>query len=157
MTININSWYPFRDRWNAEGEPHELADLQVVAIQEHHLHTQEACGDAQEWLESRGWRAILSRAATLPSGKPSGGVGLLIRQSDEYGLTDPGLSAGEFSHRLCVVRLTASNISPCLVVSMYLEVSGGLNETNRSILSVIAQWQEATQLPVIAAGDFQVA
>ncbi len=70
-----------------------------MMVQEHHLTTKELCEDAQEWCEGRGWRAVFGLAAKLPTGRPSGGVALLFRQSDTLGITDPGLSAGEYGHR----------------------------------------------------------
>ncbi len=157
MTLNINAWMPFRDRWNTEGDFAELENVEVIFIQEHHLTTTELCNDAQEWLERRGWRGIFGRAAKLPSGKPSCGVAILIRLSDAYGITEPGLSSGAFESRLLAVRLAAADLSPCLLVCAYLEVNVGMNETNRTILSTIAQWQEATQLPVVAGADFNLA
>jgi hypothetical protein len=82
MTLNINAWHPFRDKWASEGEPAEFVGVHVMMLQEHHLTSREACGDAQEWCEGRGWRAVFGLAAVLPSGRPSGGVALLFRQSD---------------------------------------------------------------------------
>jgi hypothetical protein len=157
MTLNINAWMPFRDRWSAEGEPAELADVQVMFLQEHHLTTQESCDDAQEWCENRGWRAVFGRAARLDSGRASAGVALLFRQSDTLGITDPGLSAGDQGHRLLAVRLAAGTLEPCLVIAAYFEANVGLNPTNRGLLSTIAQWQETARVPAIIGADFNVA
>ena len=74
--MNINSWQPFKDKWMAEGEPPEFLNVHVLMLQEHHLTSREACGDAQEWREARGWRAVFGLAAVLPSKRPSGGVAL---------------------------------------------------------------------------------
>ena len=73
LTINVNSWLPFRDRWAEEGEPEELRSATVLFLQEHQLTTAEACSDAEEWSERRGWNAVFRRAAILPSGRSSGG------------------------------------------------------------------------------------
>ncbi len=104
-----------------------------------------------------GCRVVFGLAATLPTGKPSFGAALLFRQSDTLGLTDSGLSAGALSHRLLAARMAAEKLEPCLVVVGYFEVSVGLNEMNRTLLSLIAQWQEASQLPAIVGSDFNVA
>ncbi len=157
MTLNINAWTPFRDRWSVEGEPAELADVQVMFLQEHHLTNQESCNDSQEWCEKRGWRAVFGRADRLDSGRASAGVALLFRQSDTLGITDPGLSAGAQGHRLLAVRLAAGTMEPCLIIVAYFEANVGLNVTNRGLLSTIAQWQEAARLPALIGADFNVA
>ena len=132
LTININSWFPFRDKWSAEGEPSEFSAVQVMMIQEHHLTTQELCDDAQEWLEGRGWRAVFGLAAMLPSGRPSGGVARLFRQSDTLGITDPALSAGDLGHRLLAVRMVVDGYEPFIVAVAYFEVGAGLNKLNHT-------------------------
>ncbi len=73
ITINVNSWHPFRDRWEEEGEPDEIGSATVLFIQEHQLTSAEACSDAEEWCEKRGCHAVFRRAAVLPSGRSSGG------------------------------------------------------------------------------------
>ena len=110
-----------------------------MMIQEHHLTTREMCNDAQEWLESRGWRAVFGLAAKHASGRPSGGAALLFKQSDTLGITDPGLSAGVQFHRLLAVRMTTSALEPSLIIAAYFEANVGLNETKRGLLSTIAQ------------------
>ena len=110
-----------------------------------------------KWCERRGWRAVFGLAAVLPSGRPSGGVALLFRQSDTLGITDPGLSAGDLGHRLLAVRMVVDGYEPCLVAVAYFEVGVGLNEINRTILSTLAQWQETVQLPAIIGADFNFA
>ena len=83
-------------------------------------------------------------------------MALLFKQSDTLGLTDPGLAPGTLGPRLVAVKMDADGLEPCLVVSSYFEVGVGLNELNRAILSQIAQWHEATQLPAIIGADFNI-
>ena len=156
LTININSWFTFRDKWSVEGQPPEFDAVTVMMLQEHHLTTRELCNDAQEWLDGRGWRAVFGLADKHATGRPSGGVALLFKQSDTLGITDPGLSAGDQFHRLLAVRMVTPVLEPCLVIAAYFEANVGLNATNRGLLSTIAQWQDATQTPVILGADFNV-
>ena len=84
-------------------------------------------------------------ATRLPSGQPSGGVAILVAQRADVGVVDPGLQAGEWGHRLLGVRISVPTLDPFILVSVYLQSNGGLNETNRELLSVLAQWQELAQ------------
>ena len=93
LTLNINSWFPFRDRWSAEGAPPELQSATVLLLQEHKLTTTALCDDAVEWCGRRGWNAVFRPAAVLPSGKASGGVAILLAQRADIGVTDPLLKA----------------------------------------------------------------
>ena len=156
LTININAWAPFRARWSEEGAPQEIQSATVLLLQEHKLTTQEQCSDATEWCAKQGWKAVFRPAATLESGKPSGGVAILLADRADIGITDPQLKAPGFEHRLLGLRLVAPGLSPTILVSAYLQAGGGMNVTNRTLLSTIAQWQEETQAPVLAGGDFNI-
>ncbi len=52
--------------------------------------------------------------------------------------------------------MSAGSLEPCLVVAAYFEVNVGLNHTNCSLLSTVAQWQEAYQTPAIIGADFNL-
>ncbi len=80
----------------------------------------------------------------------------MVRSRPDLGLTDVGLSAGDHQHRLMGLRMELGGMDPIILAAAYLEVGVGLNAVNRSILSTIAQWQEAASLPVLVGGDFNV-
>ena len=121
ITMNMNSWVLFRDRWSAEGAPEETSSATVVFLQEHKITTPELCGDAVEWCGKRGWNAVLRLAATLPSGKASGGVAILSAQRADIGVTDPMLKAEGLEHRLLALRLAAPGLEPMIITSAYLQ------------------------------------
>ena len=92
LTINANSWLPFRDRWSAEGAPVETQSATVIFLQEHKLTDEESCADAVEWCPKRGWNAVFRKATVLQSGKPSGGVAIMVAQRADVGVVDSMLS-----------------------------------------------------------------
>ena len=140
-----------------EGEPEEIQSATVLLIQEHQLTTAEACSDAEEWCERRGWNAVFRRAAVLPSGRSSGGVAILSAARPDIGVTDPSLQAEEgLEHRVLGLRLKLPGVDPFLVASAYLRAGGGLGRTNRTILATLARWQDEAQLPVFVGGDFNL-
>ena len=156
LTLNINAWQPFRDRWSEEGTPKEIQSATLIFLQEHRLTTVEQCQDATEWCAARGWDAVFGRATQLASGKPSGGVAILIAHRPDVGVTDPQLNTEGMEHRLLALRLVAPGLTPTIVAAVYLQAGGGLNQTNRSLLATLAQWQESAQLPILAGGDFNL-
>ncbi len=152
LTLNINSWYPFKQRWSEEGTPREIESATVLLIQEHKLTSLEQCDDAVEWCSRMGWKALFRQAEQLPSGKASGGVAILVADRTDIGITDPTLRAAGAEHRLLAVRLVAPGLEPTLLVSAYLQAGGGLNQLNRTLLSTLAQWQETAQAPILVGG-----
>ncbi len=156
LTLNVNSWLPFRDRWSSEGTPAEIQSATVLFIQEHKLTDEEACSDAAEWCAKRGWNAVFRPATALQSGRASGGVAILVAQRADVGVVDPGLPTAGCAHRLLGLRLAAPGLASVLVVSAYLQAGGGLNATNRMLLATVAQWQEVEQCPTIVGGDFNL-
>ena len=155
LTINVNAWQPFKTRWAAEGTPPEIQSATVLLLQEHKITSQELCSDAVEWCARQGWRAVFRPAATLATGKPSGGVAILIADRADVGVTDLQLRAPGYEHRLLGLRLVAPGMN-VILASAYLQAGGGMNITNRTLLSTIAQWQESTQTPVLVGGDFNL-
>ncbi len=125
LTVNVNSWYPFRDRWSAEGAPEEILSATVLCLQEHKLTSEEACSDAVEWCGKQGWNAVFRPATLLSSGKPSVGVAILCAQTPDVGVTDPMLPSDGCGHRLLGLRLAAPGIEPTIIVSAYLQAGGG--------------------------------
>ena len=85
LTLNVNSWQPFKERWTNEGEPAEIQSATVLLLQELHLATEAQCRDATGWLESRGWLAVVRQARVLESGKTSGGVAICVRRRADVG------------------------------------------------------------------------
>ena len=156
MTINVNAWSTFREKWATAGEFREFDGSTAILIQEHKLQGRDQCRDAEEWCGRRGWHATFSSAITLPSGQPSGGVAILVAQRPDLGVVDCGLHPGDWGHRILGLRISVPGADPFLLASIYLQANGGMNETNRALLSQIAQWQEQMQQPVIAGGDYNV-
>ena len=156
LTLNINSWLPFRDRWSAEGSPPEIQSATVLFLQEHKLTSTALCDDAVDWCGKRGWNAVFRPAATLQSGKASGGVAILVAHRADIGVTDPMLKAEGWEHRLLALRLAGPGLEPMILVSAYLQAGGGLNRTNRTLLATMAQWQEEARAPILVGGDFNL-
>ncbi len=156
LTINVNSWHPFKVRWSEEGTPSEILSATVLFLQEHKLTTVEQCDDAVDWCARQGWKAVFRPAVTLPSGKASGGVAILLADRADIGVTDPLLRVPGYEHRLLALRLVAPGLEPTIVISAYLQAGGGLNHTNRTFLSTVAQWQEEAQAPILVGGDFNM-
>ena len=101
ITININSWTPFRNKWTAEGLPKEMTSATVLRLQEHQLVSDDAIGDAEDWLRSRGYHAVFQPAVRLKSGKTSGGVAIVVREREDVGLADLQLQYGDHKHIEC--------------------------------------------------------
>ena len=76
LTLNVNSWQPFKERWANEGATPDIQSATVMLLQEHHLVTELQCRNATEWWEAVGWQAVFRQARTLDSGKSSGGVAI---------------------------------------------------------------------------------
>ncbi len=106
----------------------------VLLLQEHKLTSAALCDDAVEWCGKRGWSAVFRPAATLPSGKASGGVAILVAHRADIGVTDPLLRAEGWEHRLLALRLAAPGLEPTILVSAYLQAGGVLIRTNRTPL-----------------------
>ncbi len=155
LTLNINSWTTFKERWATTTEPEELQSATVMLLQETHLATAEQCGDATEWLEKRGWRGIFVPAQHQPSGRTTGGVAICVRHRADVGVTLPNLES-ENPHRLLAVKLAVSGLPEMLVVCIYMEAGVGLNRLNRTLLATAASWQEEMRLPILMGGDFNV-
>ena len=100
ITVNVNSWAPFRNKWSTEGLPKELLSATVLSIQEHHLVSDAEIGDAEDWLRARGYHAVFQPALKLQSGKTSGGVALAVRDVEDVGVTDLQLQYGDLGHRV---------------------------------------------------------
>ncbi len=154
LTVNINSWGPFKERWTNEGEPAEIQSATVMLLQETHLVTDVQCSDATEWLESRGWLAVFRPAQMQDSGKSSGGVSVCVRKRADIGVTLPDLVTEE-PHRLLAVKLEVTGLPTMMLVSAYFQAAVGLNKLNRTLLATVASWQEEQRLPVLIGGRLQ--
>jgi hypothetical protein len=47
-------------------------------------------------------------------------------------------------------------MDPIIAASAYLQAGGGMGETNRTVLSTLARWQDEAQLPLLVGGDFNL-
>ena len=59
----------------------------MLLVQETKLACEEDARSAVEFAYGKGWLAQFSLAETLESGKPSGGVGILVRAGANYGIS----------------------------------------------------------------------
>ncbi len=157
ITMNVNSWRAIRDKWSTEGVPEELLTAHVIFIQEHRLATSEECDDAVEWCAARGFNAVFRPAVSLESGRPSCGVGILIAQRDDFGVTEPHIEyQTDEAPRIMALQLTVIGMDPILLVNVYFEDSRGLSELNRRLLSRLAVWQQEFTMSVLGGGDFNI-
>ncbi len=157
LTININSWWTFKQLWTTEsGVDEAIQSATVVCLQEHHLTRQVDCDDAVEFCSKRGFNAVFNAAIVLESGKPSGGVAVLVKDRPDIGVTDPQAPAGGQDHRLLAVKVDVLGQEPMLVGAAYLESGVGLNLLNRELLAQVAMWQEIYQLPVLVGADANI-
>ncbi len=156
ISLNINAWAPFRQKWAEAGDFKEFSGTTLILLQEHKLSSKEERSDAQEWLQARGWDAVFTPARTLESGKPSGGVAILVRQRPDVGVQSLDLDSEGQEHRLLGLRLEAPRLPPLIVACVYLQAGVGLNTYNRGLLATVAQWQEEARLPLFVMGDFNV-
>ncbi len=133
----------------------EFTSASVVLLQETHIQSEDDRLSAVEQCARLGWRAAFSLAATLESGKPSGGVAILIREGLNIGSAAVTVPS-EFEHRMLGQRLEVTGFGTFIALSCYFEVGRRLTETNLGMLAAVAQLQESQQLPVLCGGDFNV-
>ncbi len=157
LTMNVNAWRAFRDKWTTEGIPAEIQSAHVVLIQEHKLVTDSECDDATEWCAARGFWAVFKPACKLESGRASCGVAILVAQRDDFGVTEPQLElTEEESPRIMALQLVVPQMDPLLLVNVYFEDSRGLSILNRQLLARLAIWQQELSIPVLGGGDFNI-
>ena len=157
ITMNVNSWRAFRDKWASEGLPDELTSAHVVFIQEHRLESAQECDDATEWCGARGFHAVFQRACTSETGRPSCGVAILVAQRDDFGVTAPALQLDpEESARIMALKLSTPAMDETLLINAYFEDSRGLSAFNRQLLAKMAIWQQEFAMPIIGGGDFNI-
>ena len=158
LTININSWWTFKQLWTTESAVREMIhSATVVSLQEHHLSRQVELDDAVEFCHKHGFSAVFNAAIELESGKPSGGVAVLVKDRPDIGVTDPQAPTDGQAHRLLAVKVDSLGQAPMLVGAAYLEAGVGLNLLNRQLLAQIVMWQEICQLPVLVGLDANIA
>ncbi len=157
LTMNINSWKPFRDKWTTEGMPQGLQTAQVICIQEHKLQSDTDCDDATEWCAARGFHAVFKPSGMSASGRASGGVAILVAQRGDVGITEPAVQLLEDeTPRIMALQLAMPGLDPTIIVSAYFEAAIGLSELNRRLLAKLAIWQQEFNLQVLAGGDFNI-
>ena len=128
-----------------------------IAIQEHHLITDEQVDDASARLANMGWSSYWSPALRLPSGMPSGGTAVLVHRSlgsKPCHRLGHGLSAipAEIRHRVAGASVSIGD-GELDVYSVYLVDGAGMNPCNVDLLSSVASVLPERQC--IVAGDFQ--
>ena len=54
LTIHVNAWTPFKEKWTSAGEPPVFESATAIVLQEHKLLGRDQCRDAEEWCSKRG-------------------------------------------------------------------------------------------------------
>ncbi len=151
ITANVNSWRAFKDQLDRP----EFETATLLLLQETHLLTEDELRSAVEYCGHRGWLGKFPLAAQLPSGKPSGGVAILIRDGLSLGVSAVQTPAS-LAHRLVAVGLEVPGFGDVIFASVYLEVGQRLTQTNLRVLSELALLQESHQKPLLAGGDWNL-
>ena len=157
VTMNVNSWKAFRDKWTTEGVPQELTTAHVIYIQEHRLESTQECDDAIEWCGARGFNAVFKRASALESGRASCGVAILVAQRDDFGVSELVLTlTTEEAPRIMALQLAIPGMDPMMLINTYFEDPRGLSELNRQLLAKMASWQQEFAMPITGGDDFNI-
>ena len=86
----------------------------------------------------RGYSATFGLAKELDSGKPSGGVGILVKEGLNIGITRVAHDYHELEHRLLAVAVQSPGGPAHLVASVYFEDASGFSQTNLASLAQVA-------------------
>ncbi len=66
LSIHVNAWGPFKEKWASAGEFREFEAVTAILLQEHRLQTRDQCRDAEDWCSRRGWNAMFAPATAAP-------------------------------------------------------------------------------------------
>ena len=86
-TLNINAWNTFKQKLDDSNFMETVGYSTILLIQEHKMITQDEVDAAVAHCARRGFSATFGLAKVLESGKPSGGVGILIKECLNVGIT----------------------------------------------------------------------
>ncbi len=155
-TLNINAWSSFKIKLDDQHFRELFGQSTVLLVQEHKMLTHDEIEAAVTYCARRGYNATFGLAKKLDSGKASGGVGVLIQDGLNIGITRIDHDYDGLEHRLLAVRVKAPGSPPHAVISLYCEAVSGLSATNRALLAQLATIQHEAKLPIIAGGDFNM-
>ena len=96
-----------------------------MLIQEHKILTQEGLDEAVQYCARRGWLATFNLAKKLDSGLASGGVGVLVRNAGDVGVTRLEHDLTEHPHTFLAVRVQVPGMPTHVVASAYFEAVSG--------------------------------
>ena len=102
-TLNVNAWSTFKSKLDDTNFMESVGYSTILFIQEHKLVSTDELDAAIAHCAQRGFTAVFSPALTLASGKPSGGVGILISEGLNIGITRVAYDFSESAHRLVSV------------------------------------------------------
>ena len=86
-TLNINAWSSFKSKLDDLTFHESIGNSTILLIQEHKMLAQDETDTAVAYCARRGCIAIFGLAKKLDSGKPSGGVGILVKEGLNIGIT----------------------------------------------------------------------
>ncbi len=85
--MNINAWSTFEHKLDDSNFVEAAGYTTILLIQEHKMLTRDEVDAAVAHCARRGFSATFGLAKALGSGKPSGGVGILIKEGLNVGIT----------------------------------------------------------------------
>eukprot|EP00959_Pyramimonas_sp_CCMP1952_P158430 3313313-Pyramimonas_sp.AAC.1 len=84
------------------------------------------------------------------------GTAILVRAGLDVGVRPAVLPPSAPPSRIVAVILELPGHSPFILLSLYLEDSAGLSQSNLELLAAIGWMQSHRSMPVSAAGDFNM-
>ena len=124
VTANGTCWNSLK-LWIEECEAH------VLCLQEHKL-TKDQIAEASQWALKRGWKSVWGAAVTSDeTGKPSGGVAILVRK--ELGVSRADIYLQK-SHRKVAALVDFPGGKRVLVTAAYFKSGEGFKETNAELM-----------------------
>ena len=108
-------------------------DSHIIVAQEVKLCTKDAIITASQWCQRKGWFAVFQAGTYSSTETPSSGVCVLIKAGLDFGIQDlnipPDAQAMVPQGRLVGVRVELPGLGVIGIMSVYMQVSVGLNET----------------------------
>ena len=145
QAANCTSWGPMF-AWA------EASSAQVLAIQEHHMHTEAQLDQAAIKLAKQGWSACWSKAQLTGRGGTSGGVAILWRRYLEVVAPPQEVIAA----RCIALPIRHAKIGILWLYSIYLLVGDKDGPANMDSLQLILDHASKHGNPFVLAGDFNM-
>ena len=128
-----------------------LSQAWVICCQEVKITSDEEQAEASQQARQSGYKSLWSQGWRQEQDGKSAGVCLLVRE--DIGLRPPASGAQLYRGRAVAGIVDFAGLS-WLIISTYLEVSGGMGPTNSAVMAAIGAAVVEEGLPWFAGGDF---